>query len=577
MFIKKFDYLSPPITLYFKGENIHSSIFSGIISIIAYSVLIAFGIFYGLDFINRENPTAYFFNRYIEHAGEFPINASSLFSFVQMMNSTEYIPRDTDFNSIRIIGLDRISIDQYMENNDLEHYNHWLYGNCNNNSDTKGIGYLVTQDKYEQSACIRKYYDMRKKKYYDVEDPNFVWPIIHHGMSHPDANMYGIIMEKCRNDTLRELSGAKICNTPEYIEEYVYSSYVRFMLIDNYADVLNYKEPFTKYLYAVTNALFPGTFTTNHLNFVPALIKTDNGIFFEHIKEEKSYFYSLNEKITSPQDLLLRDSLGNPILDENGNEIKKHTGIIIAFYFWMQNRLQCYQRSYKKFQDVLGDIGGLSSIVLTLATFINLSFSDFVILLDTEELFISSENKNYSSSKFKKKPTIFRKEKEIIYPPKRVFYNSNGNNESDSQNQQKSSNILRFKNEAEENINNNKEFQSEKNSSDSNHNYYNNIYNINNNKYKGNECKLENVGSNRIIIREKDNHINYIKRKQNEISNIPNEKQNFNLFSFIKYMALCGKNNPKISYYVDFRAKLISEENIIQNYIDIYNLLEVNK
>ena len=42
-------------------------------------------------------------------------------------------------------------------------------------------------------------------------------------------------------------------------------------------------------------------------------------------------------------------------------------------------------------------------------------------------------------------------------------------------------------------------------------------------------------------------------------------------------MVLCGKNNPYISYYEDFRAKLISEENIIQNYIDVYKLLEVNK
>ena len=75
----------------------------------------------------------------------------------------------------------------------------------------------------------------------------------------------------------------------------------------------------------------------------------------------------------------------------------------------------------------------------------------------------------------------------------------------------------------------------------------------------------------------KNNYIIYIKEKQNKIANEPNEKQNFNWFSYLKYMVLCGKNNPKISFYEDFRTKLISEENIIQNYIDIYNLLEVNK
>jgi len=307
--------------------------------------------------------------------------------------------------------------------------------------------------------------------------------IIHHGMSHPDANMYGVIIEKCRNDTLRKLSGARICKTPEYIEEYVYSSYVRFMLIDNYADVLNYEQPFTKYLYAFTNGIFPGTYTINNLNFVPALIKTDNGIFFDHIYEEHSYFYTSNEKAISVQDLLLKDAQGNPILDENGNHVKKDTGIIIAFYFWMQNRLQFYQRNYKKFQDVLGDIGGLSSIVLTSATVINLLFTDFNTLLDTEELLLSLECKNYSSSFYKKNPTIFRKAKEIMYPPKRLFYNSDGNNANDSQNQQKSSNNLRLKNEVEKNINNNKEFQNENNSFYSNNiYYYNNIYHINKKK-----------------------------------------------------------------------------------------------
>ena len=482
MFIKKFDFLSPPITLYFKGESVHSSIFSGILSIISYSVVIAFGIIYALDFVNRENPTAYFFNRYIENAGEFPINASSLFNYVQMMNSKEYIPKDVDFDSIRIFGLDRVTVDDYMEDNDLEHYNHWIYGNCNNDSDTEGIGYLITQDKFEQSACIKQYYDMNKKKYYDIGDQNFVWPIIHHGMSHPDANMYGVVIEKCRNDTLRALSGARICKTPEYIEEYVYSSYVRFMLIDNYADVLNYKQPFTKYLYTVTNGIFPGTYTINNLNFVPALIKTDNGIFFEHTYEERSYFYSFNEKAISVQDLLLKDALGNPILDENGKEVKKETGIIIAFYFWMQNRLQFYQRNYKKFQDVLGDIGGLSSIVLTLATIINFLFTDFIILLDTEELLLSSDNKNYKSSFNKKRPTIFRKANEIMYPPKRIFYSSDGNNENDSQSQQKSLNNIGIKNEVVKNKNNNKEVQNSNNII-----YYNSIYNLNNKNDKEDE------------------------------------------------------------------------------------------
>ena len=581
MFIKKFDFLSPPITLYFKGQNTHSSIISGILSLLAYSAIIGFSIYYALQFINKENPVAYFFNRYIEDAGTFPMNSSSIFSFLQMMNSKELLPKDTDFDSVRIIGLDRITIDNYMKDNDLEHYNHWLYGNCNNESDTEGIGYLVTQDKFTQSACIRKYYDMNKKRYYDVGDSNFIWPIIHHGMSHPDANMYGVIVEKCRNDTLRSLSGARVCKTPEYIEEYVYSSYVRFILIDNYADVLNYKNPLTKYLFAVTNGVFSGTFTTNHLNFNPAQVITDNGIFVENIKEEVSYIYSFNEKITSNQDLLITDDIGNPILDENGKEKYKSTGIIIAFYFWMQNNLQLYQRKYQKFQDVLGDIGGLSSIILTIVSVINLLISDFIILLDTEELALNLNDKNLSSSDLKKKPTIFRKANEIMNPPKRIVYNR-----YDSQNQQKSTNFLRGRNEDIDYEYNNKEFQNDNNIS-FNNNYNDNIYNFNRNKkYRLNEIKnkkneFENFGYIKKVVRKKENlepnKDNDKTEGESVLSKKPNEKQNFNWFSYIKYIVLCGKNNPYISYYEEFRSKLISEENIIQNYIDVYRLLEVNK
>jgi hypothetical protein len=567
--------------LYFKGQNTHSSIISGILSLLACSVILGFGIYYALQFINKENPVAYFFNRYIEDAGTFPMNSSSIFSFLQMMNSKELLPKDTDFDSVRIIGLDRITIDNYMKDNDLEHYNHWLYGNCNNDSDTEGIGYLVTQDKFTQSACIRKYYDMNKKRYYDVGDSNFIWPIIHHGMSHPDANMYGVIVEKCRNDTLRSLSGARVCKTPEYIEEYVYSSYVRFILIDNYADVLNYKNPLTKYLFAVTNGVFSGTFTTNHLNFNPAQVITDNGIFVENIKEEVSYIYSFNEKITSNQDLLITDDIGNPILDENGKEKYKSTGIIIAFYFWMQNNLQLYQRKYQKFQDVLGDIGGLSSIILTIVSVINLLISDFIILLDTEELALNLNDKNLSSSDLKKKPTIFRKANGIMNPPRRIVYNR-----YDSQNQQKSTNFLRGRNEDIDYEYNNKEFQNDNNIS-FNNNYNDNIYNFNRNKrYRLNEIKnkkneFENFGYIKKVVRKKENlepnKDNDKTEGESVLSKKPNEKQNFNWFSYIKYIVLCGKNNPYISYYEEFRSKLISEENIIQNYIDVYRLLEVNK
>ena len=60
MLIKKMDWLSPPITLYFKGETQHRSIFSGILSICAYILIFSDTIYYFLEYIQRKSPKLIF-------------------------------------------------------------------------------------------------------------------------------------------------------------------------------------------------------------------------------------------------------------------------------------------------------------------------------------------------------------------------------------------------------------------------------------------------------------------------------------------------------------------------------------
>ena len=79
MFIKKVDFLSPKITFYYKGALSHSSIFSGIISIISILLIILLALHFSLDIIKRKNPKAFYFNSFIDDAGIFPLNSSSLF------------------------------------------------------------------------------------------------------------------------------------------------------------------------------------------------------------------------------------------------------------------------------------------------------------------------------------------------------------------------------------------------------------------------------------------------------------------------------------------------------------------
>ena len=56
MLLRKVDMLSPNITLYYKQKNIHSSIISGILTIIAFIFILSFGIFRVFKYVNREYP-----------------------------------------------------------------------------------------------------------------------------------------------------------------------------------------------------------------------------------------------------------------------------------------------------------------------------------------------------------------------------------------------------------------------------------------------------------------------------------------------------------------------------------------
>ena len=67
----------------------------------------------------------------------------------------------------------------------------------------------------------------------------------------------------------------------------------------------------------------------------------------------------------------------------------------------MQNRLQIYGRNYKKLQDILSSIGGLSRTFFLLANIINSFFSGYFTLSDTEELLSSIDNTDFYYEKIK--------------------------------------------------------------------------------------------------------------------------------------------------------------------------------
>ena len=403
-------------------------------------------------------------------------------------------------------------------------------------------------------------------KYFSTEEEGFRWPIIKKGCSNSERTYYGIIMQRCDKAVEFIKKQGPDCKSSSEIDLIIKNSSLSFQIIDHYADMLNYEIPFIKYFYELSTGFLDNHYHVQNLNFNPTRMITHNGFFRDNEEKEDAYVYTQNEKQTLTEQNLNLDG-------------KSTNGCLIAIYFWMQNTLQNYERHYDRIQDVLSYIGGISSIVLKIVSIINLVINNYVVISDTEEIALNSMQKNYRNPNEIKKPTIFRKANIVILHSKNP-YQLGKQYANDSQ--QESSNCQGIIKNRETNYQKDisKEEKSEqikngnliKNNLDGD-NMMDSLYNsrgylerVNQNYLDGNYCH-----------KGKDTTKRVIKEKKEENDNNPQEKQNLNLCNYLGYLICCGRTNKKIAYYKEFRSKLISEENIIQNYIDIYKSNEYIK
>lgn len=331
MILKYIDFLSPQITLYHKGFLSHSSIISGIISIISIVIIILFGVYYSLDLIKRESPKAFSYNRFVNNNRKYPMNSSSIFHYINFIESIEM--REFDFKAFRLIGFETY-YSNYIENKNIKNFDHWLYSLCKIETDINEFKNIINNNYFESSLCISKFYNSNDKLYYDVNDPNFRWPSIQQVNLTSEGNSYNIILEKCEEETLELILGkGHKCKNDSEIEKYFSGKWGTMLnFVDHYVDILDYKEPNKNYFYFLENALSQEKYTINHINLNPSSIITNDGVIFDHIKEELSYKFDRNDALTE---------------STNGNSI------YMVYVFWMKDRMQCYKRIYKKIQDVI--------------------------------------------------------------------------------------------------------------------------------------------------------------------------------------------------------------------------------
>ena len=148
-----------------------------------------------------------------------------MFHFINIPNTDTHENEEIDFESIRIIGLEK-SIEVYLTDTNLTKHIHWIYGPCND-KDSENIKEFLINDFPQKSACIRQYFDITTQKYYNTTEPNFKWPYIQKETANKKSTNYGVVVEKCRNDTLKN-----DCKSKDYINQYLKTRYFAFYFID---------------------------------------------------------------------------------------------------------------------------------------------------------------------------------------------------------------------------------------------------------------------------------------------------------------------------------------------------------
>ena len=514
MFIANCDFLSPKITLFYDRDERHSSIASGIVSICLLILILVLVAYLSIDFIFKKNPTSFYFHSYENDLGTFELNSNGFFHFVNFEFLEGSGLSKIDLKSYAIIGVAQKDA-TYISNNIPTEYDHYIYELCDksdagdlyNTFDSEILSYYV------RSYCIKKFYNSKTKTIISNTDSSFKYPYLIHGAARSDYIDYGIYIQECQN--ISDYNG-NYCNSPEQInQEFDYFTKYAILYKDVTVDVNNFSNPITYSFPRVSNSFNILSYTANHLNFNPLNITTHTGIILDESSVLQTTIYDYNEKI---------------VVQDSGN------GIHGSFHFWLQNTVECYDRTYKKIQDISGSIDGIIEILMLIIDVLNeLVFNDFQVIYDF----------NKEIGKNVKKTKNFRR---------LISFNYKINN----------SKIIK-----DINLKNNKN----NNNNNNNNNNLNHIpINSSSNIYKKSNQPNEKNSSNKTKIKT----ISLI--DQNEFQSQTNLEKKFQKvywFDLLCRFKLKILSNNYVNYIREKREKILSEEMFLKFYFSIKKMKDL--
>ena len=363
MIIRSVDFISPLITLYYKGETRHSSIFSGLISIILIILVLYICIFISFDFLFKINPTSFYFITKIKDIGIINLNQNYFFHYITFID--EERKEDVfDDKLFSVIGMNNPSINLFLYNEISEYnFSHWKYERCKYlNKTNKDI---INKQYFNNSLCLSKYYDNENKKIISIEDTNFPYPSLENNLEKEYLVNYGIIIKECENNIIYNNNS---CYDKEMLNKKKYDLHMKYIFnyFSNFIDVENYKHPIETQLNNKSynyNSLY---INLHEINLHQTIVRTSDGILFD------------NKKILKTNNI-------DSFFDEN--LLNNHSKLFDLINIKMLNKAEIYHREYKKLQDIAGSVDGMIELVIFIIEFINNFFyHDFRIVNDLNDV-----------------------------------------------------------------------------------------------------------------------------------------------------------------------------------------------
>ena len=219
----------------------------------------------------------------------------------------------------------------------------------------------------------------------------------------------------------------------------------------------------------------------------------------------------------------------------------------------------------------------------------------YVTLLDTQNLIINKDKANFGPTENKalqRRPTLFKYINQVENPPRKQNISQKKSNQINnalsrlrgSKNEEEEINIYKMGNKSNK-IQTKNGYRDNNASNDSENieeakQFKNAKYSVNKPKkdisIEESSNKEDSQSNNDECMEEKSSGSERNEKYKKNKNNSAVKRPKFNFLKYIGYQISCGSNDKVIKYYENIREKLISEENIIQNYLDTYELLKLN-